>query len=307
MLLSITPAPFISYSPLVLPAPGRAVNLELKVSYPATGQHLPVILLSHGHGNSNDLSSLRGYGPLADFWAANGFVVIQPTHLDSRALGLRDAPGGPLYWRSRAEDMTHILDQLGVIEASVPGLAGRLDHSRVAAAGHSLGGQTVALLLGMRVTDDGTPVNLADARIGAGVLLAAPGGGADLSAAAAQRYPVLHHNSFAEMTTPALIVAGDQDLNPAFSSRADWRSDAYSLSPGPKFLLTLFGAEHGLGGVAGYDAAETTDANSERVALIQRLTWAYLRSALYPEDRAWDVARAALEASAEPLGRVEGK
>jgi len=30
-----------------------------------TGSELPVILLSHGHGNSNNLSSLNGYAPLA--------------------------------------------------------------------------------------------------------------------------------------------------------------------------------------------------------------------------------------------------
>ena len=80
--------------------------------------------------------------------------------------------------------------------------------------------------------------------------------------------------SFAEMSSPALVVVGDKDVNPAFSDRADWRSDAYFLSTGPKCLLTLFGAEHGLGGVAGYDAAETTDENPDRVAAVQRLTWA---------------------------------
>ncbi len=55
-----------------------------------------------------------------------------------------------------------------------------------------------------------------------------------------------------------------------------------SLSPGPKSLLTLFGAEHGLGGVAGYDAADTTDENPERVAAVAQLCWACLRTELYP-------------------------
>ena len=57
---------------------------------PESGSDLPVILLSHGHGMANFLSSLNGYGPLANFWATHGFVVIQPTHLDSTALGLRE-------------------------------------------------------------------------------------------------------------------------------------------------------------------------------------------------------------------------
>jgi len=302
------PTPVVSFSPVALSVLGRDVDLQMRVSVPATGREFPLILFSHGHGNSNYLSSLRGYGPLVDFYAAHGFVVIQPTHLDSKTLGLDpNGPEGALFWRSRAEDMHYILDHLDQIEATVPGLSGRLDRGRIAVVGHSLGGHTTALLLGMQVTDpnDGTDVDVADSRVKAGVLLAAPGGSADLSAAAAEHYPVLRNPSFAEMTTPALVVAGDRDVNPAFSDRVDWRADAYVLSPGPKCLLTIFGGEHILGGISGYDAAETTDENPERVAAVQRLTWAYLRTALYPEDPAWPAARAALMDTPHPLGRVE--
>jgi len=304
------PTPVVSVSPVVLPAPGRPVDLQVRVSAPVTGRELPIILLSHGHGNTNYLSSLIGCAPLADFWAAHGFVVIQPTHLDSSTVSVdRNGPEGPLFWRSRVEDMKRILDQLDRITASVPGLNGRLDRSRIAAAGYSLGGHTAAMLLGMRTTDPngGTEVDLADPRIKAGVLLAAPGRGADLTATAAQRFPFLKGSSFAEMTPPTLVVAGDKDVNPNFTDRVDWRADAYFLSPGPKCLLTLFGAEHSLGGVSGYDAAETTDENPARVAAIQRLTWAYLRTALYPEEPAWPAARAALMDAPDPLGRVECK
>ena len=69
------------------------------------------------------------------------------------------------------------------------------------------------------------------------------------------------------MTTPALVVAGDKDASAHLTVLGpEWHTDPYFLSPGPKSLLTVFGAEHGLGGVAGYDAAETTDENPERVA-----------------------------------------
>ena len=306
------PAPVVSVSPVVLPAPGRAVDLQMRVSAPVTGHGLPVILLSHGQGRSNHLSSLNGYGPLANFWAAHGFAVIQPTHLSSRTLRLDpETPGAPLFWRSRAEDMTRILDALDVIESSVPEIAGRLDRGRVAVAGHSMGGHTAGMLLGARLTDpeDGAEVGLAEPRIKAGVLLAAPGhGGNDLSAWAAENAPFFRHPIFREMTTPALVVAGDKDVSPHLTTRgADWHADPYSLSPGPKCLLTLFGAEHGLGGISGYDVAETTDEDLERVAAVQRLTWAYLRTALYPEDPAWPAACAALMEEPDPLGRVECK
>ncbi len=62
----------LSLAPLTLPSPGRPVDLQVRVSAPVTGEELPIILLSHGHGPSNNLSSLNGYAPLANFWAAQG-------------------------------------------------------------------------------------------------------------------------------------------------------------------------------------------------------------------------------------------
>ncbi|MER6527974.1 chlorophyllase [Streptomyces sp. NPDC001508] len=298
------PTTVISARPVVLPAPGRGEDLQVRVSAPATGTDLPVIVFSHGFGWSMD-----GYAPLADFWAAHGFVVVQPTHLDSRTLGIpAEDPRTPRIWRIRIDDLKRVLDGLDVLEASVPGLGGRLDRSRIAVAGHSWGAQTASTLLGARVLgSDGVPgEDLSDPRVTAGVLLALIGLGDDLTPFAAENFPFMKP-SFDTMTAPALIVAGDHDQSHLSTRGPDWFTDPYTYSPGDKSLLTLFGAEHSLGGIPGYEAAETTDEHPARVALIQQLTWAFLRSALYPEDTAWKAAATALEEDPNPLGKLQSK
>lgn len=299
----------MSVKPVVLPAPGRGEDLKIRVSAPVTGSDLPVIVFSHGYGSSMD-----GYGPLVDFWAAQGFVVLQPTHLDSRTLGLpADDPRTPRIWRFRIEDLKRLLDGLDAVEAAVPGLGGRLDHGRVAVAGHSWGAQTASTLLGARVLDvDGTPgEDLSDPRVKAGVLFALTGLGDDLTPFAAEHFPFMRP-SFDTMTTPALLVAGDNDQSQLSTRGPDWFTDPYTHSPGGKSLLTLFGAEHSLGGISGYGAAETTDESPARVALLQRLTSAYLRGALFPEnlgneDNGWKAAVTELEQDPEPLGTLASK
>jgi len=275
-------------SPVTLPAPGRGEDLQVRISAPTTGHDLPVIVFSHGFGES-----LRGYGPLVDYWAAQGFAVIQPTHLDSRTLDLPpDDPRTPRIWRFRVEDLIRVLDHLEELDVN-----GRLDRTRIAVAGHSWGAQTASMLLGARVADE----DMSDERVTAGVLLAVAGkGGDDLTPFAAEHFPFMNP-SFAEMTTPALIVAGDKDQSLLSVRGPDWFTDAYHLSPGDKSLLTLFGGEHSLGGITGYGVTETTDENPDRVAMIQRVTTAYLRSAFDPDDQSWRAVRE----TDDPVGRVE--
>ncbi|MFC7381149.1 alpha/beta hydrolase family protein [Sphaerisporangium rhizosphaerae] len=295
----------ISVRPVVLPASERGADLQVRVSAPVAGGDLPVIVFSHGFGQSMD-----GYAPLVDFWAARGFVVVQPTHLDSRTLDVTpDDPRHPEIWRFRVRDLTCVLDHLDLVEASVPGLAGRIDRGRIAVAGHSWGAQTASMLLGARVLDaEGAPgEDMSDPRIRAGVLLAVPGtGGADLTPFAAEHFSFMNPD-FTQMTPPALVVAGDKDQSALSVRGPEWFTDAYYLSPGAKSLLTLFGAEHSLGGVAGHAVTETTDESPERVALIQRLTSAFLRSMLYPADDGWSVVSAEPARSTDAVGRVESK
>jgi hypothetical protein len=175
-------------------------------------------------------------------------------------------------------------------------------------AGHSLGAMTAGMLLGERVTDaDGAVVDLRDPRIAAGVIIAGPGNPTYLTGAARDRYPILRTLDFSAMTAPALVVVGDRDVNPMFSDQAEYRAGAYTLSPGPKALLTVIGGEHILGGISGYDAAETTDESPARVEAVAQLTWAYMRTALNPSDPAWTAACAARRDAPNPLARIDAK
>ncbi|WP_051797732.1 alpha/beta hydrolase family protein [Catenuloplanes japonicus] len=275
--------PVISVHPVILPAPERGDDLRVRVSAPATADTHPVVILSHGFGGS-----ASGYAPLVDAWTEAGFAVLQPTHLDSRALALpQDDPRQPDIWRIRIDDVTRVLDNLDALEALIPG---RFDRDRIAVAGHSYGAQTVSALLGARVIGfDGVPER--DPRITAGVLLALTGTGlGDLSPFAAEHFPFMSP-SFAELTAPALLVAGDKDQSLLSTRGPDWFTDGFHLSPSPKDLLTLPGGEHSLGGITGYGVTETTDEDPERVALVRRASTAYLRKAFGLGDADWDDVR----------------
>jgi predicted dienelactone hydrolase len=301
--------PFTSFSPIVLPVPGRIVDLQLRVTLPSTGYRLPIILLSHGQGRSNYISSLDGYAPLYEFYAAHNFAVLQPTHLSSLFLNLTAPYGQKFYYQDRAQDMVRILDNLDNIEGAVPGLKGRLDRTRVAVVGHSFGTMTAAMLLGAMNTDprNGTTWCQPKARIKAGVMLAGVGkGGADMSESGSRLVPFYGPN-FSRMDAPGLVVYGNEDLSPHLTKRgADWLGDIFTLAPGAKDLLVIKGGKHGLGGVSTWDAAETLDESPERLAVVQRMTLAYLRSQLYEGDGTWPKACKAFE-QLTAQGKVQSK
>jgi dienelactone hydrolase len=295
----------LTVGPLVIPSEGRGAALQVRVSAPIEGEGLPILVFSHGNGQS-----LHAYGPLTNYWASKGFVVVQPTHLDSRMLGFaKDDPRRALFWHTRERDLVAVIDAIDHLGNAIRSLRGRLDAGRIAVAGHSWGAQTASMLLGATHPDpdDGSTVDLADRRVGAGVLLTVPGtGGANLSSFAARSFPFMHPD-FSGMTRPTLVVAGDNDHGAMTVRGPDWWREAYDLSPSPKALFTAAGGEHSLGGIVNYEARETTDERPMRVAAIQRISTAFLRRALFGEEAAWEAAVDGIMNSTEPEGRIETK
>jgi predicted dienelactone hydrolase len=102
------------------------------------------------------------------------------------------------------------------VERQAHSVAGRLDHSRIAAAGHSFGGHTVGLLSGAQLNGG----DFSDPRISARILLAAPGrGGKDMTEGNATRFPFVEVD-LSKLTTRSLVVCGDAD-DPHFTPPAD--------------------------------------------------------------------------------------
>ncbi|HEX2902206.1 MAG TPA: chlorophyllase [Jatrophihabitans sp.] len=293
-------SPVISVKPIVLSAPQRGVDLQVRITAPFAGDQLPLVLFAHGFGKS-----FNDYAPLVDYWTAHGFIVVQPTFLDSRTLAIApDDPRTPDIWRWRVDDLVRVLDNLDTIVAAVPGLAGRADPDRIVAAGHSWGATTASSLLGARVIGaDGLPgEDMTDPRVRAGVLMALAGDGQqNLTPFAAEHFAFMSPE-FSRMNAPALVVAGDADQSALTTRGPDWWTDGYHRSPGEKALLTLFGAEHSLGGIPGYAVTETTDEDPARVALLARVTTAFLGHVLGIEDAAWKREVAELSSAGHPKG-----
>lgn len=278
----------ISVKPIFVPSTDRGIDLQVKVTAPLDGGDLPVIVFSHGNAWSMD-----GYEPLVDRWAAAGFVVVQPTHLDSRRHGIGfDDPRFATIWRVRIADLHAIVDCLGEIFAHVSGLAERVDHDRIAVVGHSWGAQTAGALLGAQVLDaEGNSGEVfSHPAVKAGALIAATGAGDALTPFAIKYLPFARPD-FSTMTTPTLVIAGGKDQSAISTRGPEWFTDAYHLSPAPKQLLTITEGEHLFGGISGEAAHDTTDEDPTRVVLVANAVSAYLLDALGAETGAWLAVR----------------
>ncbi len=172
----------------------------------------PLVVFGPGYG-----VCAESYGPLLRAWASAGYVVagIDFPLTSCDPINENDMVNQPA-------DMAYVIRRLlAVSDRSSGFLGGLIDPGKIAVAGQSDGGDTVAALVAntcCRYRDVTATIVLAGAE-----------------------YPPMGGSYFTKPTPPMLFVQGDADnINLPADSIQMYRAD----TTGPRFYLDLFGAEH---------------------------------------------------------------
>jgi dienelactone hydrolase len=266
--------------------------LALRIAYPSSGGPYPVVVLSHGGGCAGG-----SYSVVGDHWASHGYVVIQPTHPDSRSTGFDMAAVEPRMMegivRQRMGDMSLVLDSLRDLETLLPTLAGKIDHETLIAAGHSMGAATTLSVTGMVIENPFSRQKIASSedRFDAALLLSEPG-----------HNPTLPEEPWRVIAIPTFVYTGTDDYGSESreNSNIPFQYAMVSTVPDPapaKHHLWIDGVNHYLSG--GWCSA-TTDASydNEAVTILNGVSTAFL-DAYAKSDQA---AMAFLQSNALPAG-----
>jgi dienelactone hydrolase len=195
-----------------LGAPSRTDLLDAPAA--RAGGPFPLVVFGHGFALTPTL-----YARLLRSWAQAGYVVAAPVFPLENA----NAPGGPdeSDLVNQPSDMHFVISRLlAASRASTGPLAGLLDASHVAVAGHSDGAETALAVAYSRT--------FRDPRVRAAVILS----GAEM--------PGVGGFSFPHGSPPLLATQGTSDIvnEPRFTNAF------FKLAGPPKYLLRLLGAGH---------------------------------------------------------------
>lgn len=268
--------------------PARSRTVPIRMYLPRMESRAPLIVFSHGLGNSR-----AGYSYLGNAWSRQGYAVVFVQHSDSDETlslrGLYRAAFDRKVWRNRPLDVSFVLDQLRPSSADpvLAAAATRIDMDRIGMSGHSYGAYTALVLAGGLVELDGKRVSLADPRIDAIVTLSSP----------RMRAIQPEADAYAPIRIPVLHLTGTKDSSLVFATRPRIRRVPFErIANAEQYLVTLTGARHGSFSDDGYP--RDPDEYHDEIAAFTTAFWdGWLRG-----DR---VARARLLALASPTAKVE--
>ena len=209
----------IAATHIMVPAPdGRTIDLNVWTAPDEKG----VVVYSHGFNGAP-----AAYQRILSAWAAHGFTVIAPLHVDSLRHPQHDQ------YDNRQAFTTRLVDL-----AVARGFA-RQTHAgkAIVAAGHSFG-SLMSIIEGGAVTAAGP---LGDPEV-KGVIAFSTAG--DLPT-------LIRPTTYQGLSEPLLLVTGDQDRVQGYVTDPADHRHPYELSPaGDKTLITFTGADHELVGNA---------------------------------------------------------
>lgn len=229
---------------VVLRDEGRGKALPVKVRYPVAAGRFPVIVFSHGAGESKDAAP-----ELSRHWCSHGYVCVHPTHAVSkpprrrhsvtrvfREFNRREQEGAES-WADRTQDLSFVIDSLPLLEKQAPVLQDKIDVHSVGIAGHSFGAYTVMLVAGATLApqNGGETVSYKDPRPRAVLILSGPG---------RDEFGLAEH-SWDAISIPMMVMAGSRDPGLKWGQGPMWRAEPYTFAPaGEKHLVYLRGANH---------------------------------------------------------------
>ena len=219
------------------------VRLYLPSALQTRGDRVPLLVFSHGIGGSR-----RGYSYLGTHMASHGVASLHLQHVGSDGslwtgnmfslVSRLQGAAGDSEAVARARDVHFALDTL-LATGAPDGVAGRIDASRIVAAGHSYGANTTLLVAGARVERDGRHLNLRDDRVRAAIAISAP--------------PFYGESEprriLGAVTVPSLHVTATEDVIriPGYFSGAQDRVDVFdAVGSTRKWLAVFEGGSHSM-------------------------------------------------------------
>jgi predicted dienelactone hydrolase len=212
----------------------RNRNVPARIYAPVGPTSLPVIIFSHGLGNSR-----FGYSYLGEHWASHGYVSVHPEHLGANfeverhgLWRLFRAGFDRRNWRNVPLDIRFVIDQLQGDAALPEPLRGRIDRSRIGVSGHSLGAYGALAIGGMSVLfPDGSVFIFRDDRVRAAVPISMSEN--------------FKPSSYGTVAIPMLHLTGTHDSSIFYGTLPRKRRIPYNSIPrSDQYLVVIRGANH---------------------------------------------------------------